>query len=209
MILRSLPHSPYVRKVRVVAHETGVAARIECVEAHVFDPATPLLAENPLGKVPALVRDEGAVLYDSTVICQYIDTLHGGARLFPPESEALWQALRRNALGDGLAQAATWNIRERYRPEGERSPRYQAYYERTIDRSFAALEAEAPELAKRFGIGEISIACAISYVDFRYPDCGWRKSTPRLGAWYETVRERPSMRATELQPYKGPLQPAA
>ena len=121
----------------------------------------------------------------------------------------LWQALRRNALGDGLGQTATWNIRERYRPEGERSARYQAYYERTIDRSFAALEAEAGALAKHFGIGEISIVCAISYVDFRYPDRGWRKAAPKLGAWYDAVRARLSMRETELQPYKGPLQPAA
>jgi glutathione S-transferase len=209
MILRSLPHSPYVRKVRIAAHETGLAGRIDCVEAHVFDPATPLLAENPLGKVPALVRDDGSVLYDSTVICQYLDTLHQGARLVPPEGEALWQALRRNALGDGLGQAATWNIRERYRPEGERSARYQAYYERTIDRSFAALEGEATAFAAHFGIGEISIACAISYVDLRYPDRGWRKAAPRLGAWYDGVRTRPSMRATELRPYTGPLQPAA
>ena len=207
MILRSLPHSPYVRKVRVAAHELGIA--LACVEAHVFDPATPLLAENPLGKVPALVRDDGSVLYDSTVICQYLDALHGDHRLVPREGEALWQALRRNALGDGLGQAATWNIRERYRPDGERSPRYQAYYERTIDRSFAALEAEAPALAERFGIGEISIACAISYVDFRYPDRGWRRTAPRLGAWYDGACRRPSMRATELQAYKGPLQPPA
>jgi glutathione S-transferase len=209
MILRSLPHSPYVRKVRVAAHEMGLADRVEAAEAHVFDPATPLLGENPLGKVPALVRDDGLVLYDSTVICQYLDTLHGGARLFPPEGDALWQALRRNALGDGLGQAATWNIRERYRPEGERSPRYQAYYERTIDRSFAALEAEAPTLGVRFGIGEISIACALSYVDLRYPDRAWRQFAPKLGDWYDTIAKRPSMAATPLKPYTGPLQPTA
>ena len=208
MLLRALPHSPYVRKVRVAVHETGLADRVDYVEAHVFDPATPLLEENPLAKVPALVRDDGSVLYDSTVICQYLDTLHKGPRLFPPEGETLWQALRRNALGDGLGQAATWNIRERYRPEGECSPRYQAYYERTIDRSFAALESEAKGLAGQFGIGEISIGCAISYVDFRYPDRGWRKTAPRLGAWYDDVRARPSMAATELKPYTGPLQPA-
>lgn len=209
MLLRALPHSPYVRKVRVAAQEMGLTARLEVVEAHVFDPTTPLLKENPLGKVPALVRDDGSVLYDSTVICQYLDTLHEGPRLFPPEGEALWQALRRNALGDGLGQAATWNIRERYRPEGERSPRYQAYYERTIERSLAALDEEAPALRARFGIGEISIACALSYVDFRYPDRGWRKTAPRLGAWYDDVRARPSMTATELKPYTGPLQPPA
>jgi glutathione S-transferase len=207
MLLRALPHSPFVRKVHVAAHEIGLADRVDVVETHVFDPATPLLAENPLGKVPTLVRDDGTVLYDSTVICQYLDTLHAGPRLFPPEGEALWQALRRNALGDGLAQAATWNIRERYRPEGERSPRYQAYYERTIERVFAALEAEAPALASQFGIGEISIVCAISYVDFRYPDRGWRERAPSLGGWYDRVRVRPAMAATELRPYGGPLQP--
>ncbi|MGH7006553.1 MAG: glutathione S-transferase family protein, partial [Alphaproteobacteria bacterium] len=188
MLLRALPHSPYVRKVRVVSHEAGLADRLQYVEAHVFDPATPLLGENPLGKVPALVRDDGSVLYDSTVICQYLDTLHSGPRLFPPEGEALWQALRRNALGDGFAQAATWNIRERYRAEGERSPRYMAYYERGIDRTFTALEAEAPALGTHFDIGAISIACALSYVDLRYPDRAWRKSSPRLGAWYDMVR---------------------
>ena len=209
MILRSLPHSPFVRKVRVAAHEIGLAHLVECVEAHVFDPATPLLGENPLGKVPTLVRDDGSVLYDSTVICQYLDTLHEGARLFPPEGEALWLALRRNALGDGLGQTATWNIRERYRAEGERSPRYMAYYERALERCFAALEGEAPSFGRRFGIGEISIACALSYVDFRYPDRGWRKSAPHLGAWYDGVHQRPSMAATKLMPYHGPLQPAA
>ncbi|MCW5772874.1 MAG: glutathione S-transferase [Rhodospirillaceae bacterium] len=208
MILRALPHSPYVRKVRVVAHERGLADRIEIVETHVFDPATPLLAENPLGKVPALVRGDGSVLYDSTVICQYLDSLAGGARLFPAEGETLWQALRRNALGDGLGQAATWNIRERYRPDGERSPRYLAYYERVLDRSLASLDAEAEALAARFDIGAISIACALSYVDLRYPDRKWRAAAPRLGAWFDTVAMRPSMGATPLAPYAGPLQPA-
>ncbi len=208
MILYALPHSPYVRKVRVAAHEMGIAERLDCVEAHVFDPATPLLQDNPLGKVPALVRDDGTALYDSTVICQYLDTLHGGPRLFPPEGEALWQDLRRNALGDGLGHAATWNIRERYRADGERSPRYLSYYERGIARSLAALETEAAALATRFGIGAIAIACALSYVDLRYPDRPWRTAAPRLGAWYDTIRQRPSMIATPLGAYAGPLQPA-
>ncbi len=207
MLLRTLPHSPYARKVRIAAHELGLAERMECVEAHVFDPDTPLLQENPLGKVPSLRRDDGSVLYDSTVICQYLDSLDGEARLFPREGEPLWRELRRNALGDGLAQAATWNIRERYRPDDERSPRYLAYYERTIDRGCAALEREVPEFDEAFAIGRIAIAAALSYVDFRYPDRGWRERCPRLAGWYERVAARPSMRATELRPYSGPLQP--
>jgi glutathione S-transferase len=208
MLLRTLPHSPFVRKVLIAAHETGLAQQIEYALADVFDPATPLLEENPIGKVPALVRGDGSVLYDSTVICEYLDSLHAGERLFPPSGETRWTALRRNALGDGLAQAATWNIRERYRAEGERSPRYLAYYERTIERCFAALESEAADLGRAFTIGPISIAAAISYVDFRYPERGWRERSPQLARWYEAVSVRPSMQATPLRPYTGPLQPA-
>jgi glutathione S-transferase len=209
MILRFLPHSPYVRKVLVAARELGLIDRIDVVEAHVFDPETPLLAENPMGKVPALIRDDGSVLYDSTVICEWLDGEAGGNRLFPATGEARIQALRRNALGDGLGQAATWNIRERYRPDGERSDAYMAYYERTIDRCLAALDAEAQDLDAdgRFDIGDIAIACAISYLDFRYPERGWRDRFPALGARIAAMFERPSMAATELGPYSGPLSP--
>jgi glutathione S-transferase len=207
MLLRTLPHSPFVRKVRVAAHELGLAGRIREAVAHVFDPATPLLAENPMGKVPSLVRDDGTVLYDSGVICEYLDVLAGGGRLFPPPGEARWRALTRAALGDGLSQAATWNIRERYRPEGERSPRYLAYYERTIDRCLAALEAEAAGFGDGFAIGEIAVAAALSYVDLRYPDRKWRAGHKALGAWFDRVARRPSMQATPLGPYAGPLQP--
>ncbi len=212
MILRFLPHSPYVRKVLVAAHETGQADTLEIVEAHVFDPETPLMAENPLGKVPALVRDDGSVLYDSTVICEWLDARHDGARLFPEPGEARWRALRRNALGDGLGQAATWNIRERYRPDGERSEGYMAYYDRAIGRTLAALDAEAtapPAAGDAIDIGDIAVACALSYVDFRYPDLDWRAARPALGAWTDAVFARPSFAATPLGPYNGPLQPAA
>ena len=208
LLLRYLPHSPYVRKVLVVAHETGQAGTIRIEEAHVFDPATPLLAENPLGKVPSLKLAGGEVLYDSTVICEYLDSRHAGRKLFPA-GERRWRSLRRNALGDGLGLAATWNIRERYRAEGERSPRYMAYYERTIDRAMAALDGEAGGLAEEFDIGAISVACALSYVDFRYPDRGWRGRYPALGAWYDGVARRPAMLTTPLKPYSGPLQPPA
>ncbi|HUT47989.1 MAG TPA: glutathione S-transferase [Alphaproteobacteria bacterium] len=208
MILRFLPHSPYARKVVVAAHELGMIDAIEVVEAHVFDPETPLLAENPMGKVPALIRDDGSVLYDSTVICEWLDAQDGQNRLFPAAGEARIQALRRNALGDGLGQAATWNIRERYRPDGERSDGYMAYYERTIDRCLAALEAEDIETAgRRFDIGDVATACAISYLDFRYPDRAWRERFPKLGAWVAQTSKRPSMEATGLAAYDGQLSP--
>ncbi|MCZ6859075.1 MAG: glutathione S-transferase N-terminal domain-containing protein [Alphaproteobacteria bacterium] len=207
MILRSLPHSPYARKVLVAAHETGAIAKIEVIEAHVFDPDTPLRAENPVGKVPALVRDDGSVLYDSTVICEWLDICEGKFRLLPNADEARIQTLRRNALGDGLGLAATWNIRERYRPDGERSENYMAYYAATMERCFAALEDEAGKIAETFDLGAISIACALSYVDFRYPDLHWQRTAPILAAWFEDVSGRSSMTATVLGPYTGPLSP--
>lgn len=206
MILRYLPHSPYVRKVLVAAHETGQADALEIVEAHVFDPKTPLQHENPLKKVPTLVLDDGRVLYDSTVICEWLDARHDGAKLFPAD-EARWDALRLNALGDGLGQAATWNIRERYKPEQERSDAIVAYHERTIDRSLAALDGEVSDWGDAFQIGQISVACALSYIDFRYPDLDWRGTQPALGAWYDGVTRRRSMDATPLGPYAGPVQP--
>jgi len=208
MILRFLPHSPYARKVVVAARELGVIDTIEIVEAHVFDPATPLLAENPMGKVPALIRDDGSVRYDSTVICEWLDAQDGRNRLFSADGEARIQALGRNALGDGLGQAATWNIRERYRPDGERSDGYMAYCERTIDRCLATLEAEDLAAAGgRFDIGDIAIACAISYLDFRYPDRALRARFPKLGAWIAQTSKRPAMEATGLAAYDGLLSP--
>lgn len=214
MLLRSLPHSPYVRKVLVAAHETGLLPRIEVVETHVFDRTSPLFAENPLGKVPTLVCDDGVVLYDSTVICQYLDALAHAekpaarSRLFPAEGAPLWHALRRNALGDGLAQAATWNIRERYRPAGERSETYLHYYRRAIDRGLAVLEAEAAHSTNpTLDIGDVAIACALSYLDFRHKDLDWRKTNPALAAWYEAVTHRPSFEMTPLASYTGPLSP--
>jgi glutathione S-transferase len=206
MILRFLPHSPYARKVLVAAHELGQSDAFEVVTAHVFDPETPLQTENPLKKVPTLVLDDGQVLYDSTVICEWLDARDGGSRLFPA-GEARWDALRLNALGDGLGQVATWNIRERYKPENERSDTYIAYYERTLHRSLEALDGEVGGYGDAFQIGQISVACALSYIDLRYPDMDWRAVHPGLGAWYDRACERPSMAATPLGPYDGPVQP--
>lgn len=206
MILRYLPHSPYARKVLVAAQETGQGQAFEIVEAHVFDPETPLQHENPLKKVPTLVLDDGQVLYDSTVICEWLDARHDGEKLFPA-GEARWDALRLNALGDGLGQVATWNIRERYKPENERSDTYIAYYERTLARSLSALDGEAGGWGDAFLIGQISVACALSYVDFRYPDLDWRAAHPVIGGWYDAAARRPSMASTPLGAYSGPVQP--
>jgi glutathione S-transferase len=207
MLLRYLPHSPYVRKTLVVAHEKGLAERIEIVEAHVFDPSDPVHDDNPIGKVPALVRDDGSVLYDSNVICEYLDSLSPKPRLIPADGEARLIALRRNALGDGLSQAATWGMRERIRPEGEGSDTYIGYFDRTMSKCLAAADSEVTDVPDQPGLGEISIACALSYIDLRYPDLDWRGEYFPLGQWYELICQRPSMTATPLGPYDGPRNP--
>jgi glutathione S-transferase len=210
MILRFLPHSPFVRKVLVVAHETGQADQLQIETAHVFDLTTPLLKENPLGKVPALVMEDGSTLYDSTVICEFLDARHDGPKFFPEAGPDRWTALRRNALGDGLGLAATAEIRESYRPENDRSDDYIAYYRRGIDRSLTVLEQEAASGSATFDIGDISVACALSYVDFRFAELDWRATCPALGQWYDALSTRPSMAATPLAPYEGgPMQPKA
>jgi glutathione S-transferase len=104
MKLHWSPRSPFVRKVMIFAHETGLLDRLECVRTVVAMPAAnvDLLTENPLGKIPTLVLDDGTPLYDSGVICEYLDSLHAAAKLFPPQGSARWTALRWQALGDGF-----------------------------------------------------------------------------------------------------------
>ena len=207
MLLRYVPHSPFVRKTLVVVHEKGLADQIEVVEAHVFDPDDPIHQENPIGKVPSLVRDDGTVLYDSNVICEYLDSLGPGPMLIPVDGDARLVALRRNALGDGLSQAATWGKRERIRPEGEGSDTYIAYFDRTMSKCLAAANDEVAEFFEPPTLGEISIACALSYIDLRYPDLEWRQDNTALGGWYDVICQRPSMLATPLGPYDGPRNP--
>ena len=205
MRLYFLPHSPFVRKVVVVAFELGLT-ELSKVDVHPFEPDSELLRVNPIGKAPVLERDDGSMLYDSTVICQYLNMMYEGS-LFPADGEQLWSCLKLNSLGDGLAQAATWNIRERYRPDGERSDTYVHYYERGIERWFTTLEQEVDAVSDGVHIGGISIACALSYVDFRYPEMAWRQARPALGRWYDAFAARPAMQASQLQPYHGPLSP--
>jgi glutathione S-transferase len=208
VLLRYLPHSPFVRKVLVVAHEKQLADKLEVVEAHVFDSSDPIHSENPIGKVPSLVRDDGSVLYDSNVICEYLDSKLPDPRIFPLGGEERLTALRRNALGDGLSQAATWGMRERIREEGEKSDTYIAYFDRTISKCLNAANREVGEFEAQPAIGEISISCALSYIDLRFPDLDWRQDFASLGSWYDIFCRRPSMLATPLGPYDGPRNPS-
>jgi len=196
MKLRFSPTSPFVRKVMTVAHETGLAGAIEKIptDTRVGDPD--LTAENPLGKVPTLVTDGGETLYDSRVIAEYLDGLHDGASLFPAAGGARWRALRLQALGDGIMDAAVSVIYENMRPEDERSPAWIAKQKGKIADALDAIEEEADGFADGVDIGLIAVACALGYLDFRYADDHWRADRPALADWYDVFGERPSMTAT-------------
>jgi glutathione S-transferase len=197
MKLYYAPASPFVRKVMIVAIEAGVDHHIERIVTNPQAPTAAFLADNPLAKVPALVLDDGAVLYDSPVICEYLDSLNPGARLFPELEPALWQALRRQALADGILDAAVLCRLEGFRPEGQRSAEWLARQWGKVDRGLAALEGEAAGFNdEALTIGLVSIAAALGWLDFRFPDRPWRPERPMLDAWYEAFATRASMLAT-------------
>lgn len=193
--------SPFVRKVMMVAIETGVAPRIERVRT-VVSPTKPnldVMALNPLNKLPTLVLDDGRAIYDSRVIAEYLDGLHGGPRLFPSDAAARIEALRLQALGDGILDFLLVGLSERARPAGQQSPDLKAALALKFRTAFDALEREAagPELAGPLTIGHIAVAAVGGYADFRYGSESWRQGRPRLAEWHARFAGRDSYRATE------------
>ncbi len=199
MRLHYSPASPYVRKVLVTAYEAGLEAHIETVPASVSPVAvdTTVVASNPLGKIPCLVTDEGETLYDSRVIAAYLDSRHSGHKLFPHEGPARWIALRREALADGICDAS---ILCRYetvlRPQDRQWQDWLDGQRQKIERALDRLEAEVESFPVLPDIGQIAVAVALAYRDFRFADEDWRKHRPKLAAWYATFAQRPSMQAT-------------
>ena len=197
MKLRFSPTSPYVRKVLVSAIELGLAERIEKVPANPWDPDDTLPTVNPLGKVPALTTDDGLVLFDSVVICEYLDSHHDGRPLFPREPEERWRTLRLHALADGILDAAVTRLIEgARRPAEYRWPEWDARQKAKIDRALDSLEGEAASLDGPLDIGEVALGCALGYLDFRFAGEDWRSAHPKLAGWYEAFAERASMQAT-------------
>jgi glutathione S-transferase len=199
MRLRYSPSSPFVRKVSVFAIETGLDARIERVPTNPMKRADGAGSPNPLGKVPALETDDGMVLYDSPVILEYLDTLHGGPALIPREGRARWDALRRQALADGILDAVVLTFVETLRRPESQSRGVIAHQRAAVERAVAALEAEAGALSdpnERPDVAAIAIGCALGFVDYHFKDFDWRAKHPVLGRWYDTFAQRPSLTAT-------------
>ncbi len=193
------PQSPFARKARVVARETSLAPRVEEVLATVspIQPNADVRRANPLMKVPTLVLDDGTALFDSPVICEYLDSLHSGKKLFPASGEARWTALTIQAAADGILDAG---ILTRYetmlRPKelqwadwlnGQREKWHGGLD--FLDRKSRSLEGEPT-------IGSITAACVLGWLDFRYGDDNWRVGRPALARWYEGFAARESMKAT-------------
>ncbi len=203
--LRYGRRSPYVRKVLVTAIEAGIEDRIECVETDIQDPASDIGRDNPLAKIPTLLLADGTALYDSPVICEYLDFIAAEQPrhrpLFPPPGPERWSALRRQALADGIMDASVTTFLERQRDAVQRSDAWEMRQIAKIQRALNVLEEEARDMADGpLTIGTIAIGCALGYLDLRLTEIGWRGDHPTLAGWFEPFSGRPSMRTTMPPP---------
>ncbi|MBK8176535.1 MAG: glutathione S-transferase N-terminal domain-containing protein [Rhodospirillales bacterium] len=196
MKLRYSSTSAFVRMVTVTALETGLSDRIERVTTDHRSPKAEFLGENPLGKVPTLVTDDGLSLFDSSVICEYLDSLHDGPKLFPTDVPQRWRTLRLMALGKGILDAATARWLESRRPEREQSPAWIERQKSKVTRGLDMLEREVPRFRPQITIGQIAVGCCLGWLDFRYSQEDWRIGRTMLGDWYSMIMIRPSMVAT-------------
>ena len=199
MKLFSSKTSPFARKVRVVIEELGLEGLVEEIFTDWTANEAAFLAANPLGQIPALVTDKGQTLPGSDLIVEYLQT-RGGSLTSLPRGSARWAQLCRHNLADGVLEAAVAVLIESRRPEAERSATWVARKQAAIARGLDALEREAQALtADAPSIVEITVGCALGYLDFRFAALDWRATRPVLAAWYAGFAERPSMVKTAPQ----------
>lgn len=199
MQLYDNPASPYCRKVRILLHETGLIDQVELVQVagHAAAPGTMPISINPLGKIPCLVRDNGPAVYDSRVICAYLDDLNGGG--FYGSGTARWDVLTLEATADGMMDAALAVVYEaRIREEAMRHEAWVEGHWTKIARSLDVLESRwIAFLTGPDTIGHFAVAAALGYLDLRLDVRGWRDGHPELAAWFAGFADRPSMQATK------------
>lgn len=193
------PASPYVRKVMVMAHETGQDVELLPSQASPVARDMTIAPHNPTGKVPTAMTPDGP-LYDSRVICQWLDAQHDGRRMYPADAPARWITLRREALADGLLDAA---LLARYeavmRPEALRWPAWSEGQMAKIDAALDAMEQDSHAFDE-VDAGTIATGCALGYLDFRFPDHDWRAGRAALAGWFDRFSQRPSMQETRPTP---------
>ncbi len=191
------PASPFVRKVRVMALETGLMDQIELVPLPTFEAMVEQVTpHNPLGKIPTLLLEDGTELYDSPVICEYLDTLHDGANLIPAEGPARWTALRQQALGDGMGDAVFIAAFEANRPEEHQLAAPVEAQMVKIKAALKALDAQVDDLTGPLTIGQIAVGTGLGYMYLHFPDLGWEGGHPALAKWWGDFNDRASMKET-------------
>lgn len=188
--------SPYVRKVNVCAIELGLDEKLERILTNPWEKDDSLLADNPLSKVPTLITDDGMVLYDSPVICEYLDTVHGNQLLIPASGTERWNELRLQAIADGILDAAVFRFLERKRPKSQQSNDWDGIQQGAIVRALEYLENKVSEWKAHVTIGQVAIACALGYLDFRFAEDNWRQGHTGLTDWFTFFSQRDSMQAT-------------
>jgi glutathione S-transferase len=190
LTLRSSTPSPYVRKVKIAAALLGLADKIKLEAADTTNPSDSLRVQNPLGKIPILITEDGTALFDSRVIVEYLDHLAGGGRVVPAEPKARFAALRLQALCDGILDASLLRVYEvRFRSEDKREPKWVEYQAEKVTRGLDWLEKNPPAVTTPPDVGQIALACMLGYQDLRFEGV-WRKSYPRLVKWLDDFAAR-------------------
>jgi glutathione S-transferase len=199
MILRSAPPSPFGRKVRIALSLLGLEDEVKIEPADTNDASDSLRIQNPLGKLPVLIAEDGAAFYDSRVILEYLDDRAGGGKIIPRQPPQRFAALRLQALCDGIMDASILQVYEgRWRAVERHEPKWLEHQAGKITRALAVLEAAPPALDAVPNVGQIALACALGYRDLRF-DGTWRKDHPRLAAWLEDFSTRvPVFAATKV-----------
>lgn len=200
MILRSAPASPFARKVRIAIALLGLGGRIEIRDADTTDPNEILREQNPLGKIPVLLTDDGTPFYDSRVIVEYLDHVAGGGKIVPAEPTARLEALRLQALADGISDASLLLVYEgRFRAREKHEPKWIENQAGKVERGLAVLEAAPPPIDAMPTVGQIAVACTLGYRDLRF-DGTWRKDHPKLVAWLDRFAAQvPAFEATRVR----------
>ena len=193
MKLHYSPTSPYVRKVMACAISRGIDGQIERMRTNPGESPPALLADNPLSKVPCLVTDDELALFDSPVICEYLDSVGDAGPLFP-QGGARWRALKLQALGDGILDAAVGRRGEQAKPQEAGRDAWMARQRAAVERAVDLLESEPPH--QQVDIGSIAVACALGYLDFRYAAEPWRAGHPQLAKWFEEFAQNPAIAST-------------
>jgi len=199
MILRSSPPSPFGRKVKIAAAILGLDKQITLEKADPTDASDTIRKQNPLGKIPALIIEDGSVLHDSPVILDYLDHRAGGGKIIPMQPGARFAALTLQSLCDGVLDACLLQVYEgRWRPAEKHEQKWLDYQADKVKRAFDVLEAAPPALGAIPDVGAITLACALGYGDLRFGGA-WRKTYPNLVRWHDAfAAQTPAFAATRV-----------